>query len=201
MSLKKVHDVQPKEFKFTEENLNKVQEILRRYPDKNKKSAVMPFLYLAQKQNNNWIPLAAMKYIANYLSMPYISVYEVATFYTMYNLAPVGQYFVQVCTTSPCLIRGADKLVKICKDKISPNENEISKKGSCSWMEVECLGACVNGPMMQINNDYYEDLDEKNTKEILESLIKDKPLIPGSYKGRKNTAPEKKQTINGENHA
>ena len=201
MSLKKVHDVQPKEFKFTEENLNKVEEILKRYPDKNKKSAVMPFLYLAQKQNNNWIPLAAMKYIANYLSMPYISVYEVATFYTMYNLAPVGKYFVQICTTSPCLIRGADKLVKICKDKISPNENEISKKGSCSWMEVECLGACVNGPMMQINNDYYEDLDEKNTKEILESLIKDKPLKPGSYRGRKNTAPEKKQTINGENHA
>ncbi len=201
MSLKKVHDVQPQEFEFTEENLKKVEEILKRYPDKNKKSAVMPFLYLAQKQNDNWIPLAAMKYIANYLSMPYISVYEVATFYTMYNLAPVGKYFVQICTTSPCLIRGADKLVKICKDKISPNENEISKKGSCSWMEVECLGACVNGPMMQINNDYYEDLDEKNTKEILESLIKDKPLKPGSYKGRKNTAPEKKQTINGENHA
>jgi len=201
MSLKKVHDVQPKEFKFTKENLNKVEEILKRYPDKNKKSAVMPFLYLAQKQNNNWIPLAAMKYIANYLSMPYISVYEVATFYTMYNLAPVGKYFVQVCTTSPCLIRGADKIVKICKEKISPNENEISKKGSCSWMEVECLGACVNGPMMQINNDYYEDLDEKNTKEILESLIKDKPLKPGSYRGRKNTAPEKKQIINGENHA
>ena len=201
MNLKKVHDVQPKEFKFTEENLNKVEEILKRYPDKNKKSAVMPFLYLAQKQNNNWIPLAAMKYIANYLSMPYISVYEVATFYTMYNLAPVGQYFVQVCTTSPCLIRGADKIVKICKEKISPNENEISKKGSCSWIEVECLGACVNGPMMQINNDYYEDLDEKNTKEILESLIKDKPLKSGSYRGRKNTAPEKKQTINGENHA
>ena len=201
MNLKKVHDVQPKEFKFTKENLNKVEEILKRYPDKNKKSAVMPFLYLAQKQNNNWIPLAAMKYIANYLSMPYISVYEVATFYTMYNLAPVGKYFVQVCTTSPCLIRGADKIVKICKEKISPNENEISKKGSCSWMEVECLGACVNGPMMQINNDYYEDLDEKNTKEILESLIKDKPLKPGSYRGRKNTAPEKKQTINGENHA
>ena len=201
MSLKKVHNDQPKKFSFSEENLKKVEEILNRYPDKNKKSAVMPFLYLAQKQNDNWIPLAAMKYIANYLSMPYISVYEVATFYTMYNLAPVGKYFVQVCTTSPCLIRGADKIVKICKEKISQNENEISKKGSCSWTEVECLGACVNGPMMQINSDYYEDLDEKNTKEIIESLIKNKPLKPGSYRGRKNTAPEKKQTINGENHA
>ena len=201
MSLKQVHSEQPKEFKFSNENLKKAEKILRKYPKKNKKSAVMPFLYLAQIQNSNWIPLAAMKYIANYLSMPYISVYEVATFYTMYNLAPVGKYFVQVCTTSPCLIRGADKIVKICKEKISPNENQISKKGSCSWMEVECLGACVNGPMMQINNDYYEDLDEKNTKEILESLIKDKPLKSGSYRGRKNTAPEKKQTINGENHA
>ena len=201
MSFKKVHDEQPKEFKFTEENLKKVEEILKRYPDKNKKSAVMPFLYLAQKQNNNWIPLAAMKYIANYLSMPYISVYEVATFYSMYNLAPVGKYFVQVCTTSPCLIRGADKIVKACKEKISPNENQISKKGSCSWIEVECLGACVNGPMMQINSDYYEDLDEKSSNEILDSLIQDKPLKPGSFRGRKNTAPEKKQSINGENHA
>ena len=201
MSFKKVHDEQPKEFKFTEENLKKVEEILKRYPDKNKKSAVMPFLYLAQKQNNNWIPLAAMKYIANYLSMPYISVYEVATFYSMYNLAPVGKYFVQVCTTSPCLIRGADKIVKACKEKISPNENQISKKGSCSWIEVECLGACVNGPMMQINSDYYEDLDEKSSNEILDSLIQDKPLKPGSFRGRKNTAPEKKQAINGENHA
>ena len=201
MSLKKVHDEQPKEFKFTEENLKKVEEILKRYPDKNKKSAVMPFLYLAQKQNNNWIPLAAMKYIANYLSMPYISVYEVATFYSMYNLAPVGKYFVQVCTTSPCLIRGADKIVKACKEKISPNENQVSKNGSCSWIEVECLGACVNGPMMQINSDYYEDLDEKSSNEILDSLIQDKPLKPGSFRGRKNTAPEKKQVVNGENHA
>ena len=201
MSFKKVHDEQPKEFKFTEENLKKVEEILKRYPDKNKKSAVMPFLYLAQKQNNNWIPLAAMKYIANYLSMPYISVYEVATFYSMYNLAPVGKYFVQVCTTSPCLIRGADKIVKACKEKISPNENQVSKKGSCSWIEVECLGACVNGPMMQINSDYYEDLDEKNSNKILDSLIQDKPLKPGSFRGRKNTAPEKKQVVNGENHA
>ena len=161
----------------------------------------MPFLYLAQRQNNNWIPLAAMKYIANFLSMPYISVYEVATFYTMYNLAPVGKHFIQVCTTTPCLIRGADKIVKLCKEKISPKENELSKAGNCSWMEVECLGACVSAPMIQINDNYYEDLDEKSTKDILDSLIKDKPLKPGSYRGRVNTSPEKKQTINGGNHA
>jgi len=201
MSIKKIHDDQPKDFLFSDKNLKKVSEILNRYPEKNKKSAVMPLLYLAQKQNKNWIPLAAMKYIANYLSMPYISVYEVATFYTMYNLAPVGKYFIQVCTTTPCLIRGADKIVKLCKEKISQNENEISKKGNCSWMEVECLGACVSAPMLQINDDYYEDLDEKNTKEILESLIKDKPLKPGSYRGRNNTAPEKSPLTNGEKHA
>ena len=201
MSLKKVHDNQPNEFKFSEENLKKVEEILKKYPSKNKKSAVMPLLYLAQKQNQNWIPLVAIKYIAKYLSMPYISVYEIATFYTMYNLAPVGKHFIQVCTTTPCLIRGADKIVKICKEKISPNENEISKDGNCSWMEVECLGACVSAPMIQINEDYYEDLDEKNTIEILDSLIKNKPLKPGSYRGRKNTAPEKSSTSNGVKHA
>ena len=201
MSVKKVHDNQPKDFKFSDENLSKAEEILKRYPAKNKKSAVMPFLYLAQKQNENWIPLAAMKYIANYLSMPYISVYEVATFYTMYNLAPVGKYFIQVCTTTPCLIRGADKIVKLCKEKITQNENEISKKGNCSWMEVECLGACVSAPMVQINDKYYEDLDEKSTKEILDSLINNKPLKPGSDRGRKNTAPEKSLSTNGENHA
>ena len=201
MSLKKVYDDQPKDFIFSDENLKKAEEILKRYPEKNKKSAVMPFLYLAQKQNENWIPLAAMKYIGNYLSMPYISVYEVATFYTMYNLAPVGKYFIQVCTTTPCLIRGADKIVNLCKEKISQKENEISRKANCSWMEVECLGACVSAPMIQINDSYYEDLDEKSTKEILQSLIDNKPLKPGSYRGRKNTAPEKSTSTNGEKHA
>ena len=201
MSLKKVHDDQPNEFNFSNENLKKVEDILKKYPKKNKKSAVMPLLYLAQKQNHNWIPLAAIKYIAKYLSMPYISVYEVATFYTMYNLSPVGKHFIQVCTTTPCLLRGADKIVKICKEKISPNESEISKKGDCSWMEVECLGACVSAPMMQINDNYYEDLDEKSTREILDSLMNNKPLNPGSYRGRKNTAPEKIKISNGEKHA
>ena len=201
MSLRRPAKNQPESFEFNSSSMEEAKKIVSKYPEGKQQSAVMALLYIAQKQNDNWIPLAAMKYIAKFLGMPYIKVYEVATFYTMYNLSPVGKYFVQVCTTSPCLIRGADKIVKTCKEKISPNENEISKKGSCSWMEVECLGACVNGPMMQINNDYYEDLDEKNTKEILESLIKDKPLKPGSYRGRKNTAPEKKQIINGENHA
>ena len=190
MSLKKIHDDQPKEFKFSNENIKKAEEILKKYPDKNKKSAVMPLLYLAQKQNENWIPLAAMKYIANYLTMPYISVYEVATFYSMYNLAPVGKNFIQVCTTTPCLIRGADKIVKLCKEKISPNENEVSEKCNSSWVEVECLGACVSAPMIQINDDYYEDLDKEKTLEILDKILKDEAPKPGSYRGRINNEPE-----------
>ena len=201
MSLKKIHDEQPKEFKFSNESLKQAELILKKYPEKNKKSAVMPFLYLAQKQNKNWIPLAAMKYIADYLSMPYISVYEVATFYTMYNLAPVGKHFIQVCTTTPCLLRGADKIVKLCKEKISSNEKEISKNGNCSWMEVECLGACVSAPMIQINEDYYEDLDERSTRQILDALINNKPIKSGSFRGRKNTAPEKSLDANGEKNA
>ena len=201
MSLKKIHDVQPEKFIFTENNLKTAENILKKYPKEHKKSAVMPLLYLVQKQNDNWIPLSGMKYIAKYLSMPYINVYEIATFYSMYNLSPVGKHFIQVCTTSPCLIRGADKIVKACKNKISENQNDVSKNGMCSWTEVECLGACVNAPMIQVNNDYYEDLDEKSIDKILDSLIKDKPLKPGSYRGRRNTAPEKNFNINGKNHA
>tara|TARA_B100000767_G_C19713595_1_gene513898 strand:+ start:425 stop:1033 length:609 start_codon:yes stop_codon:yes gene_type:complete len=195
MSLKKIHDLQPDSFELSKANLEIAEGILKKYPEGRKKSAVMPLLYLAQRQNDNWIPLAAMKYIAKYLEMPYIKVYEVATFYTMYNLAPVGKYFVQVCTTSPCLIRGADKIVKICKEKISNEENKLSENKLCSWLEVECLGACVNAPMMQINNDYYEDLDEKNTIEIINSLLEDKPIKPKSFRNRTNTAPEKDRPI------
>ena len=195
MSIKKIHDQQPKSFEFTKENKDAAEKILKKYPVKRKKSAVMPFLFMAQRQNENWIPLTAMKYIAKYLEMPYIKVYEIATFYTMYNLAPVGKYFVQVCTTSPCLIMGANKLVKICKEKISKEENTLSENKLCSWLEVECLGACVNAPMMQINDDYYEDLDEKNTIEIIDSLLADKPLKSKSFRNRTSSAPEKDRPI------
>jgi NADH-quinone oxidoreductase E subunit len=202
MSLKKIHDKQPDNFEFTKTNLELADKILKKYPSGQKKSAVMPLLYLAQNQNENWIPLAAMKYIGKFLSMPYINVYEIATFYSMYNLAPVGKYFVQVCTTSPCALRGANKLVNICKEKISNNQNELSQNGLCSWTEVECLGACINAPMMQVNEDYYEDLDEINTKKILNSFLEDKPLKPGSYRNRKNSAPEKNQVLtNGHKNA
>ena len=201
MSLRRPSKQQPENFEFNPESLKAAKTIIDKYPKDKQQSAVMALLYIAQKQNYNWIPLAAMKYIGKFLDMPYIKVYEVATFYTMYNLAPVGKHFIQVCTTTPCLLRGADKIIKICKEKISINENEISKNGNCSWMEVECLGACVSAPMVQINDNYYEDLDEKSTKEILESLINDKPIKPGSFRGRKNTSPEKSLYTNEGKHA
>ena len=154
MSIKKISKDQPDKFEFNKQNLQLANKIIQNYPDGKQQSVVMALLYLVQKQNNNWIPLVAMKYIAKFLQMPYIKVYEVATFYSMYNLTPVGKHFIQVCTTTPCMIRGAYKLVEACKEKISNEQNKLSENGECSWVEVECLGACVNAPMMQINQDY-----------------------------------------------
>ena len=190
MSLRKPAKDQPNEFEFNSTSLDAANKIISNYPKDKQQSAVMALLYIAQRQNDNWIPLVAMKYIAKLLDMPYIKVYEVATFYSMYNLSPVGKYFVQVCTTTPCMIRGANKLVDACKEKISENENELSSDKSCSWMEVECLGACVNAPMMQINEDYYEDLDKEKTLEILDKILKGEKPKPGSYRGRMNNEPE-----------
>tara|TARA_Y100000992_G_scaffold292554_1_gene250185 strand:+ start:407 stop:1015 length:609 start_codon:yes stop_codon:yes gene_type:complete len=196
MSLKKVSKEQPDKFKFSDENLNLANKIVLNYPSGKKKSAVMALLYLAQKQNSNWIPLAAMKYIAKFLDISYINVYEVATFYSMYNLSPVGKYFIQICTTTPCMIRGAYKLVDICKKNISEKENEFSAKKNCSWTEVECLGACISAPIAQINEDYYEDLNTKQFESIIKEILKDKKPKPGSYRGRANSEPEKnRQTL------
>ena len=190
MTLKKVSKDQPKNFKFNEKNLMAAEKAISIYPKGKQKSAVMALLYIAQKQNNNWIPLAAMKYIAKKLDIPYIKVYEVATFYSMYNLTPVGKYFFQVCTTTPCMIRGAYKLVDVCKKKISENESNISSDGKCSWMEVECLGACVNAPMIQINEDFFEDLDTVKLEKIINQVNNNEKLKPGSYKGRISSEPE-----------
>ena len=190
MSLRRPSKEQPENFELNKSSLAAANTVLAKYPEEKKQSAVMALLYIAQKQNKNWIPLAAMKYIAKFLDMPYIKVYEVATFYTMYNLSPVGNFFVQVCTTTPCMIRGANKLVEACKEKISENESELSSNKSCSWMEVECLGACVNAPMMQINDDYYEDLDKEKTLKILDKILSGETPKPGSYRGRVNNEPE-----------
>jgi len=194
MSIKKISNIQPESFVFSKDNLLNAEKEIRKYPKDRKASAILALLFLVQKQNDNWIPLAAIKYVAKLLSIPYIQVYEVSTFYSMFNLSPVGKYFVQVCTTTPCMMRGSKKIVEICKKHISKNPNELSKNKLCSWTEVECLGACVNAPMMQINQDYFEDLDENKTEEIIQMLLNDEFPKPGSYRNRKNTAPEKGRT-------
>ena len=194
MSIKKISKFQPELFKFTDENLKKAENEIKKYPRERKASAVMALLYIAQNQNDNWIPLSAIKYIAKFLNVPYIKVYEVVTFYSMFNLSPVGKYFVQVCTTTPCMIRGAKKLTDVCKKYISNDQNELSKNKICSWTEVECLGACVNAPMMQINNDYFEDLDEHSAEKIIKKILLDEFPSPGSSKNRKSNAPEKGKT-------
>ncbi len=190
MSIKKISKLQPEIFNFNDKNLREAENAISNYPSNKQKSAVMALLYIAQRQNDNWIPLAAMKYIAKMLKMPYIKVYEVATFYSMYNLAPVGKYFFQVCTTTPCMIRDAYKLVDVCKKKISEQESEISPDGNCSWMEVECLGACVNAPMVQINDNYFEDLNPSKLEKIIDQVNNNEELKPGSYRGRTSSEPE-----------
>ena len=192
--MKKVSKTQPELFEFNNENLLKANREINKYPKDRKASAVIALLYLVQNQNDNWIPLAAIRYVAKILNMPYIKVYEVATFYSMFNLSPVGKYYVQVCTTTPCMIRGSKSLTEVCKKYISKNQYELSENKLCSWTEVECLGACVNAPMMQINDDYFEDLNEGKAIEIIQKLLSDKFPEPGSTKNRKNNSPEKGKT-------
>jgi NADH-quinone oxidoreductase E subunit len=194
MSIKKVSSNQPDFFEFSKENFNEAQNEINKYPKEKKASAVIALLNIAQKQNNNWIPLSAIKYIAKLLEISYMRVYEVSTFYSMFNLTPVGKYFVQVCTTTPCMIRGSKKIVDVCKKKIAPNQNELSQNKLCSWVEVECLGSCVSSPMMQINQDYFEDLDSDSADKIIQTLLEDKFPEPGSSKNRRNTSPEKGKT-------
>ena len=202
MSIKKIGKEQPESFEFDNKNLEAANKVILNYPEGKQQSAVMALLYLAQRQNDNWIPLVAIKYIAKFLNMPYIKVYEVATFYSMYNLAPVGKYFFQVCTTTPCMIRGAYKLVDVCKKQLSEKESKISKDGKTSWMEVECLGACVNAPMIQINDDYFEDLDPKKLEKIIDQINKNESPKPGSYRGRLNSEPENiRKTLLGNKNA
>ena len=162
-------------FSFSEENKLIAVNILKKYPVDRKNSAVMPLLDIAQRQNDGW------------LSRDIIKVMEVVTFYTMYHTKPVGKHLVQVCTTTPCWLRGSDNIVKACKEIISPEQNTVSNDGLLSWMQVECLGACVNAPVVQINDDYYEDLTYDTTKNILQSLIDKKPVHIGSQSGRKGS--------------
>ena len=174
-------------FTFNEESTKLASLALAKYPDDRKQSAVMPFLDIAQRQNDNWLSQECAEYVANQLDMPFIKVWEIVTFYSMYNTQPVGKNFVQVCTTTPCWLRGSENVVKACKEIISETPKNVSSDNLFSWMEVECLGACVNAPMVQINDDFYEDLDYESTKNLLISLIDNKPLKVGSQIGRQGS--------------
>lgn len=193
-------DYQPDSFKFTTANMKKVKEYMALYPKGRQQSAVMPLLDLAQRQvgkegakanpvYGGWIPRAAMDHIADLLDMHKVKVYEVASFYSMYNTAPVGKYLIQACTTTPCWLCNSDAVVNACKKKLGIGLGETTKDGKFTLMEVECLGACVNAPMVQINDYYYEDLTGDSMGEIIDMLAQDvKPKL-GSQKGRKASMP------------
>lgn len=157
-------------FEFNDENKAKVAEILKKYPANRKKSAVMPLLDLAQRQNYNWLSKSAIEQVAKILEMPEIKVYEIASFYTMYNLKPVGKYLLQFCKTTPCMLRGIDQILKDCEKKLGIKMDETSVDGLFTLKEVECLGACVNAPIVQINDDYAQDLTSEKMMQILEDL-------------------------------
>lgn len=190
MSVREPAQDQPKDFEFSKENQKKVDEIIAKYPEGRQQSAVMPLLDIAQRQNENWVSVPAMNKIADILGMPYIKVYEVASFYTMYNLKPVGKHLIQVCRTTPCWLRGADDLTNTCKKKLGVDIGGTSDDGEFTLVEVECLGACVNAPMVQINDDYYEDLTPKQTEKILDELKAGKKVSIGTQIKRVNSAPE-----------
>jgi NADH-quinone oxidoreductase subunit E len=188
MSVRRLAADQPEAFAFTPENLRWAKAQLQKYPEGREASAVLPLLWRAQEQCGGWLPEPALRYIADMLQMAYIRVYEIATFYTMFNLAPVGRHYVQLCGTTPCWLRGAEALKDTCR-KLIGEPNHVSADGLFSWTEVECLGACVNAPMVQINKDYYEDLTPESLTRILRDLAAGKKVKPGPQDGRHSSEP------------
>lgn len=182
-------DQQPASFAFTAENLALAKRIIARYPAGKQQSAVMPLLDLAQRQNGNWLPRAAMDYVADLLEMPRIRVYEVASFYTMYNKAPVGKFLIWVCTTTPCWLCGSDDVKRAIKDKLGIAAGQTSADGLFTAVETECLGACVNAPMVQINDDYYEDLNYDRMCAVIDALKRGEAPPVGSQTGRHGSQP------------
>lgn len=176
-------------FQFTTENLKKVSEFIAKYPHGRQASAVLPLLDLAQRQCGGWVPQAAIEEVARLLAMPAIRVYEVASFYTMFNLKPVGKYHLQLCGTTPCWLKGAGELKDHCAQKWGIKEGQVTANGQFSLVEVECLGACVNAPVIQINDDFYEDLTPELLDQVLEKLNQDEAAQSGSQIGRQASAP------------
>jgi NADH-quinone oxidoreductase subunit E len=180
---------QPESFEFTPENLESAKAHIAKYPAGRQASAVLPVLDLAQRQMGGWLPRAAMDYVAGLLEIAPIRVYEVATFYTMLNLRPVGRYLLQACTTTPCWLRGSDAVVAACEKKLGIGIGGTTEDGLFTLVEVECLGACVNAPILQVNDDYYEDLDGPTTEALIDAFRAGSPPPAGSLNGRKSSAP------------
>jgi len=178
------------DFEFTEENWAEARKHLAKYPEDRKASAVLPLLWIAQKQNGNHLTREAIEYVAKVLDMAPIRVHEVAHFYSMFNHQPVGEYFVQVCRTTPCWLRGADDLIQTVREKLQVGPGEVTEDGKFSYREVECLGACCNAPMVQINDWYYEDLTPEILARILDDLRAGKEVPTGSQQGRRGSEPE-----------
>ena len=181
-------ELQPANFTFTAENLSWAKEQIAKYPEGRQASAVIPLLWRAQEQAGGWLPQKAIEHVARFLDMPRIRALEVATFYTMFNLAPVGRFHVQLCGTTPCVLRGADKLIELCHERIGEQQH-VTADGKLSWIEVECLGACVNAPVAQINYDYYEDLTPETLTRIINDFSAGRTPKPGPQIARQNSAP------------
>ena len=194
MSVRRLYDKQPDSFAFTPENMDWSAIQIAKYPAGRQASAVLPLLWQAQRQGGGWLSEPAIRFVADMLDMPYMRALEVATFYSMFNLSPVGKYFVQLCGTTPCWLRGADDLKAVCRRQIG-KPGDISEDGKLSWIEVECLGACVNAPMVQINDDFYEDLTADTFERLLEDLRHGRNVMTGPQNGRQASAPEGGPTV------
>src|SRR3954447_17106121 len=181
-------ECQPQEFSFTVDNLAWAKKQIEKYPEGRQQSAVIPLLWRAQEQSSGWLPQKAIEHVAEILGMARIRVLEVATFYTMFNLEPIGKFHVQLCTTTPCMLRGSDELRKVCHHRIG-EQHHVTPDGNFSWVEVECLGACVNAPMAQINYDYYEDLSPESFEKILDEMADGRMPKPGPQIDRQMSAP------------
>jgi NADH-quinone oxidoreductase E subunit len=185
---------EPENFEFTPENLERANWFIAKYPPGREASAVLPLLDLAQRQHGGWLPRVAMDHVAHLLGMPPIRVYEVATFYTMFNLRPVGRYLLQACTTTPCWLCGSDEVVAACERKLGIGMGGTTEDGMFTLVEVECLGACVNAPILQVNDDFYEDIDGPKTEALIDALREGRVPSPGSVIGRQGSAPIKGKT-------
>jgi len=181
-------EVQPPSFEFTPQNKARAEKEIAKYPAGRQASAVISLLWIGQEQQG-WVTHPMIEYVGRRLDMAFIRVLEIATFYTMFNLAPVGRFHLQVCTTPPCMLRGSDDVVAACRKLIGPSAMTPSAEGMLSWTEVECLGACVNAPMMQVGNDFYEDLDRATSEKLIEAFRRGETPKPGSQSGRASSEP------------